>query len=269
MKVAIVQSVACSNIGINLYWLKKYISHAAKQGAKVVILPDYCVLLSNNSHAYSAARELIGSGRIQNRLSLLAEKYNVWLVASGIPIVSYDQKIGSYYSATLVYNNQGKLAQQYNHVHALLPNGDSLLLDDINQVSLGSRIAYIDTPWARIGLLATADMFDMRMCAYLQQKGVQMIAYSAFISDTKRYHAWIALLQSRAFEMQIPILFANQSGYHNDLDIYSCGNSAIINEQGEIESSLAKLPAVLIDDISINPIQKTYVYSPLILKYKN
>ena len=119
-KIAIAQINACMAVGVNLLCLKRMVERAADAGARLVIFPDRCALFSMNSSDYEINKEILGEGRIQDYLQKLSRDNNIWIIASGIPIISEYSK-QKYYLASIVYNNSGELYEVYYHLAPTLP----------------------------------------------------------------------------------------------------------------------------------------------------
>lgn len=266
-KFAVIQMCACSNVGINLFSLKKYIQHAKDDGAEVIVLPDYAFLLSDDSKNHGIHRELLGEGRIQDILAQLSAQHQVWMIASGIPIVAMMEG-KQYYSATLVYNAQGQMISHYYHIHRYAPNGNGGLLKEDSALAMGNQAVMVDTPFGRIGLLSSADIFDGALCGYLASQGADFFAYSAFVPSHQGADWWWAMLKARAIEYQVPIMCANQSGFHEDIGEMSHGNSAILDRDGRILASHPLGEAVLIAEVARKTSQRPYLSSPFTVQYR-
>lgn len=266
-KFAVIQMCACSNVGINLFSLKKYIEQAKIEGADIVVLPDYAFLLSDDSKNHALNREFLGEGRIQKALSQWASNNQIWIIASGIPILAMENG-KQYYSATLVYDAKGEMVSHYYHIHRTAPNGHGGLLKEDSALAMGNKAVMVDTPYGRIGLLSSADIFDGGLCGYLHAQGVDFFAYNAFVPSHQGAEWWWSMLKARAIEYQIPILCANQSGFHEDIGEMSHGNSAIFDRDGRILASHPLGEAVLIAELQVKKRNTTYLSSPFTIQYR-
>ncbi|MGZ8903811.1 MAG: nitrilase-related carbon-nitrogen hydrolase, partial [Methylobacter sp.] len=77
-KCAAIQMASSPNISANLLEADKLIAEAAKAGAKLVALPENFALMGAHELDKVKAKEVDGSGPIQNFLAAVAKKYSVW-----------------------------------------------------------------------------------------------------------------------------------------------------------------------------------------------
>ena len=248
-KVAVIQMNACMAVGVNLLCLKRMVEKAAEAGAKLVIFPDRCALFSINASDYEINKEILGEGRIQDYLQKLSRKNKIWLVASGIPIVSEYGKL-KYYLASIIYDDLGNLLDVYYHLQPGLPYAfqwtHSLLVDQ----EYGATVKVIETPFAKIGLAATYDLFYPEVFRYLKKQGADVFVLSAAFSGDLGTHAWSMLLEARALENSTMILAANQSGFHEDAGILFYGNSMIVDNKGKVAEVVESGEKILYIDLN-------------------
>ncbi|WP_151192942.1 carbon-nitrogen hydrolase family protein [Cysteiniphilum sp. JM-1] len=232
-KIAIAQINACMAVGVNLLCLKRMIERAADSGAKLIIFPDRCALFSMNSSDYEINKEILGEGRIQDYLQKLSRDNNIWIIASGIPIVSEYSK-EKYYLASVVYNSAGDLYEVYYHLAPTLPCAFQWTHSLLQDQEYGEMVKVIKTPFANIGLISTYDLFLPEVFRYLKKQGADIFAVSAAFTQDMGAHAWMTLLRARALENSSMILAANQSGIHEDANLLFHGNSMVVDHNGQL-----------------------------------
>src|SRR5258708_5113282 len=93
-KVAVVQMVSTPRVEENLAAAAKLVARAAKQGAKLIALPEYFCILGMRDTDKVAAREKDGAGPIQEFLSGTAKPHRVWLVGGSVPLDCTDSREG-------------------------------------------------------------------------------------------------------------------------------------------------------------------------------
>ena len=144
-KISVIQMSSCSAIGMNLVATRRHILEACLHGAQVIILPDCFALFSKNSQDYNINKEILGEGRIQNYLQKLSQENSVWIIASGIPIISeYNQE--KFCLATVACDDQGKLIDVYYHLTSAAPHTHNCHLDITKQQESGQQTKLINTP---------------------------------------------------------------------------------------------------------------------------
>ena len=105
-KVAAIQMASSPNVSSNLTETERLIAIAAKQGAKIVVLPEYFCIMGLKDIDKVQVREKPNEGPIQSFLSKMARDYKIWLIGGTVPLVSnYPNKVRN---SCLVYNDKGE-----------------------------------------------------------------------------------------------------------------------------------------------------------------
>lgn len=86
MTVASLQMIATPDLERNLDIAQRLIGQAAKQGAQLVLLPEYFCLMGHKDTDKLAIAEAYGQGPIQQFLADQAVVRNVHIVAGTLPI---------------------------------------------------------------------------------------------------------------------------------------------------------------------------------------
>ena len=114
-KCAAIQMASSPNISFNLLEAEKLIAEAVKAGAKLVALPENFALMGDHESDKLKAKEVDGSGPIQNFLATVAKKYAVWVVGGTIPMAADDSNKAR--AACLIYNDKGERVGRYDKIH--------------------------------------------------------------------------------------------------------------------------------------------------------
>ncbi len=88
IKIAAIQMASGPHVSANLSEAERLIEVAANQGAKLVVLPEYFAIMGLKEIDKVAVREVEGKGPIQDFLSKMAKKHDIWLIGGSIPLVS-------------------------------------------------------------------------------------------------------------------------------------------------------------------------------------
>ncbi|MGQ3889418.1 carbon-nitrogen hydrolase family protein [Legionella sp. CNM-1927-20] len=230
-KVAVIQMTSSSSIAVNISIVEKCLQQVAKQNISLVVLPENFAFMGIKEVDKLAIAEDFGSGLIQDNISQLAKKYNLWLIAGTIPIKTNSNRIRS---ACLVFDNKGLCQARYDKIHLFdveVANKEAYL--ESATVEPGDRIVVVDTPVGRIGLSVCYDVRFPELYRQLERKGAQLfVVPSAFTATTGLAH-WEVLLRARAIENLCYVLAPNQGGKHeNGRETY--GHSMIIDPWGKI-----------------------------------
>jgi len=232
-KVACIQLATGSNLAANLLETERLVEEAAREGARLVVLPENFAFMGATCAEMSNVRETAGDGPLQTFLGQLAARLGIWLVGGTIPIsLGDDCKVRS---ASFVFDDQGKVAARYDKMH----------LFDVHLVEADERYAesevfdpgdgpcVIDTPFGRLGVAICYDLRFPELFRAMLDQGMQLCAIpSSFTAITGRAH-WEPLVRARAIENLCYVLAAAQGGFHvSGRETY--GHSMIVDPWGTV-----------------------------------
>ncbi len=230
-KCAAIQMASSPTISVNLQEAEKLIAEAAKAGAKLVALPENFALMGNHETDKLKAKEVDGSGPIQDFLATVAKKYAVWVVGGTIPMATDDSN--KVRATCLIYNDQGERVGRYDKVHLFDVNvpGTQEVYRESDSIEPGTEPLVFDTPFGRLGV---AVCYDLRFPEFFRKMSVQgvdiLVVPSAFTAETGAAH-WEVLLRARAVENLCYVIAPNQGGLHiNGRKTF--GHSMIIDPWG-------------------------------------
>ena len=230
-KCAAIQMASSSTISVNLQEAEKLIAEAVTAGAKLVALPENFALMGNHETDKLKAKEVDGSGPIQDFLATVAKKYAVWVVGGTIPMATDDSN--KVRAACLIYNDQGERVGRYDKVHLFDVNvpGTQEVYRESDSIEPGTEPQVFDTPFGRLGV---AVCYDLRFPEFFRKMSVQgvdiLVVPSAFTAETGAAH-WEVLLRARAVENLCYVIAPNQGGLHTN-GRKTFGHSMIIDPWG-------------------------------------
>jgi len=232
-KCAAIQMASSPNISSNLLVAENLIAEAAKAGVKLVALPENFALMGENESDKIQAKEIDGSGPIQNFLAAVAKKYSVWVVGGTVPIAGSDPN--KVRASCLVYNNHGERVARYDKVHLFDVNvpGTNEIYRESDYIEPGTQTKVFDTPFGKIGLAVCYDLRFPEIFRKMTRQGLDILVVpSAFTAETGAAH-WEILLRARAVENLCYVIAPNQGGFHlNGRKTF--GHSMIIDPWGVV-----------------------------------
>ena len=113
--IASIQMISTPVLQENLDTANRLIGQAAKEGAQLVVLPEYFCLMGLKDTDKVLAREALGSGLIQDQLAAIAKAKGIYLVAGTIPLEA--QAANKVLNTTLVFDPQGQRIGRYDKIH--------------------------------------------------------------------------------------------------------------------------------------------------------
>lgn len=262
VKVAAIQMASSPNVSANLVEAKRLIEMAAKQGAKLVVLPEYFCIMGLKDTDKVTISEKPNDGPIQQFLSKTAKAFKIWIIAGSVPIKSnHPKKIRN---SCLVYNEKGEQVARYDKIHLFGLDMGTEHYHEENTIEPGDSVMAIDTPFGRIGL---SICYDLRFPELFRAMGeVDMIVLpSAFTETTGKAH-WETLVRARAIENICYVVASAQGGYHLS-GRETHGNSMIVDPWGVVLDRLPRGSGIVIANINRNYIKNLRQSLPA-LKHK-
>jgi nitrilase len=237
IKVASIQMVSSSNPLDNFSSAERLIGECAKNGARIVVLPEYFCLLGQNDRQKLSIQEKIGSGPMQEKLAQFAKSHKIYLVAGTLPISSNDPD--RVWNSTLVFNPEGKIVARYNKIHLFSFSKGSESYNESLTLQQGSepqtfQVHENNETWC-FGLSICYDIRFPELYRAMGQVDCHLIP-AAFTYTTGSAH-WEILLRARAIENQCYLLASAQGGLH-DNGRKTWGHSMLISPWGEISTQL-------------------------------
>ncbi|MGF2733462.1 carbon-nitrogen hydrolase family protein [Marinobacter sp. DUT-1] len=220
-RVAAIQMVSTRDIEANLREAERLLTDAARQGAKVAVLPENFAVLST--------RDMIACGRteagdrpvIRDFLSVQARKLGIWIVGGSLPLAQRPDgtDIEDRVRATcLVYDDQGQEVGRYDKIHLF----DAKVEDAHGQYresdtfEPGEQVVTIDTPVGKLGMAICYDLRFPELFRALREQGADWVCLpSAFTWQTGDAH-WHALIRARAIENQVWVVAPGQGGQNSE-----------------------------------------------------
>lgn len=255
-RVACIQMNSSDDIAKNLFVAKEFIKQAADQGAQLVILPENFAIMGLQPDDKLKYREAIGSGPIQDFLSLQAAEHGVWIVGGTIPLKVPDDE-SKVYASCLVFDDMGQRVGRYDKIHLFDVNLSAVQesYSESSTIVAGDKIVVIDTPFGKLGLAICYDLRFPEMFRLMLQHNVELIAIPAAFTYTTGSVHWETLVKARAIENLAYVLTACQTGIHANKR-KTFGNSMVVNPWGEVLVCLPDNPGVIMAEINLDFLRK-------------
>jgi deaminated glutathione amidase len=236
--VAAVQMTSAADVGVNLASAAALLEQAAREGARIAVLPENFSFMGLHDADKRAIAERDGVGPVQDFLSRRARELKLWIVAGTTPISTEPgERVAG---ACLVYDDAGQRVGRYDKIHLFdvdIPGRDEKYRESANVVA-GARMQLLPTPAGLLGMSVCYDMRFPELYRPMSAAGAQWFSVpSAFTVPTGRAH-WESLLRARAIENLCFVVAAAQWGRH-DSGRETYGDSIIIDHWGTV---LARLP---------------------------
>lgn len=248
MKVAAVQMVSGHALQANLEAASRAVAEAARQGAELVLLPEYFCLLGRSDRDKLAIAEPPGQGPIQNQLAQLARGHGLWIVGGTLPLTTPDpQRVRN---SCLAFNPAGEQVARYDKIHLFRFAQGTESYDEARTLERGGEVVRFALPsrdghtW-QVGLSVC---YDLRFPELYRRLAADLLLVpSAFTHTTGQAH-WEVLLRARAVENLAFVAAAAQGGVH-DNGRRTWGHSMLIDPWGQILQQLPEGPGVVVAEL--------------------
>ncbi|QIQ20284.1 carbon-nitrogen hydrolase family protein [Zophobihabitans entericus] len=257
--VASIQMVSGECVKQNLLKAEQLIARAAEQGAAFVVLPEYFCLISADPKAKLAIKESVGSGLIQDTLSQIAKKYQIWLAGGSIPLdIGITDKVTN---SLMLYAPDGTLYSRYDKVHLFSIHTEQMVHDEGQTMVAGNQVVTVDLPFGRVGL---AICYDIRFPQFLAAMGDIdiLLLPAAFTYQTGRSH-WELLLRARAIDNQCFVVASAQGGLHQS-GRQTWGHSMIVDPWANILGCLPEGEGVVIATLNLSEVAQVRQSLPVV-----
>jgi deaminated glutathione amidase len=262
-KMAAIQMASSTSVSSNLVEAKRLIEIAAKQGAKIVVLPEYFCIMGAKDFDKVTVREKPNEGPIQEFLAKTAKQFKIWIIAGTIPMISnFPNKVRN---SCLVYNDKGIQVARYDKIHLFGLDLGTEHYHEENTIEPGDKVVTVDTPFGKIGLSVCYDLRFPELYRAMGEVDI-IVVPSAFTETTGKAH-WETLVRARAIENLAYVVASAQGGYHLS-GRETHGNSMIVDPWGVVLDRLPRGSGVVIANINRDYI-KTLRQSLPALKHKN
>lgn len=246
LRVAAIQMASGPSVAANLSEAEMLLEMAARQGAKLAVLPEYFAIMGMRDTDKVDAREVDDQGPIQHFLAAQAKLHNMWIVGGSVPLAC--DATDKVRNSCLVYDNVGKRVARYDKIHLFGLQMGAEQYQEERTIEPGSEVVVIDTPFGRIGLSICYDLRFPELYRAMHPVDLLLVP-SAFTETTGKAH-WEVLVRARAIENMAYVIAAAQGGYHiNGRETH--GNSMIVDPWGVVLDRLPRGSGVVI--ATINP----------------
>ena len=233
-RIAAVQMISSPVVADNIATARRLVTQAARDGAGLVLLPEYWPILGMHENDKLAVAEQPGAGPIQDAMAAMARELGIWLIGGTLPLAA--PVPGKVLNTLLAYGPDGNAAARYDKIHLFGFSRGEESYNESRTIAAGSEVQTLETPFGRVGLSVC---YDLRFPELYRAMGAcsLIVVPSAFTHTTGQAH-WDILLRARAIENQCYVLAAAQGGVHPN-GRRTWGHSMLVDPWGEV---LAVLP---------------------------
>lgn len=237
------------------------IERAAKQGAKLIVLPEVWTGLGYSTPtAYKEIAEPI-PGPTTDKLGALAKRYGCHIVGSTYESVAG----GTMYNTASLIGPDGKVIGLYRKTHLFdAPKRKDIKpgMQESDKVTAGDTLPVFETAIGRIGVSVCSDLRFPEIYRVMALKGADIIVCaSAFLSP--RFDHWEFFLRARACENQVFVAASGQVGIEPKSGIGFVGRSMIVDPWGTIVATASDTECFVAATVDLDFAEKVKGWYPL------
>jgi predicted amidohydrolase len=253
IKVACVQLTAGNDVEANLAAAASGVREAARQGACLVTLPEYAVLLDGSGRVMRERSPAEAQHAALPAFQALARETNAWILVGSITVRLDDDRMAN---RSYLISAAGQIVARYDKIFmfdATLPGGK--VIRESSAYRPGDTAVLAPTPWGSVGMTVCYDLRFPQLYRTLAQAGATFLAVpSSFQHETGPAH-WHVLLRARAIECQSFVIAPAMCGVHpNGRSTY--GHSLVVDPWGRIVGELEGDPGVLVCEIETDEVAR-------------
>jgi deaminated glutathione amidase len=263
INVASLQMISTPRVEENLSVAASLIAQAARQGAQIVLLPEYFCLMGFKDSAKLDIQEAFGQGPIQKFLAEQAKAHGVFVIAGTLPLSS--EVADKVYNSCLVYNPQGQCISRYDKIHLFCFSQGAESYNEGNTLVAGSTPVVAQVNGLSVGL---SICYDLRFPELYRAMGtVDLIVMPAAFTYTTGQAHWELLIRARAVENQCYVLACGQGGTHEN-GRRTFGHSMLVDPWGRVCNLLQEGEGVVLGMLDTDKISEVRANLPALTHKK-
>ncbi|KAM9958608.1 hypothetical protein ACTFIW_012197 [Dictyostelium discoideum] len=258
-KFAGIQLLCGDNKEENVQNAIKHIDEAAKNGAKLISLPE-CFNSPYSTATFEKYSET-EDGETVKKLSETAKRNQIFLIGGSIPEI--DKATGKIYNTCFIFNDKGEIVKKHRKIHLFdidVPN--KIRFKESETLTPGDSFSVVDIGYCKIGVAICYDIRFPELAMLYSKMGAKFLIYpGAFNMVTGPAH-WELLQRGRAVDNQVFV--AAISPARNPSSTYQAwGHSTIVNSWGTILATTDEHQSIIYSDIDLNTLNETRSSIPI------
>lgn len=252
LRVAIVQMNSQDDKAANIDVAMRGIERAAREGARLVSLPEVWTYLGPNEGNAGAAETI--PGPLTDQLAATARDLDIYLHAGSMyERVAGDDRLAN---TTVVFGPKGEIIGTYRKIHMFdVDLDEDTVYRESDTVAPGDEIVTVDVDGTTVGLAICYDLRFPELFRILTLRGADVIMLpAAFTLATGRDH-WEPLIRARAIENQTFMVAAGQVGKHPPGQ-WCYGRSLIVDPWGVVMAQASDAPTVISAALDLTQLER-------------
>ena len=259
IKLALCQMNVIDNKEKNLEEACSMINESASQNVDFIVLPEMFNCPYSNDKFIEYAEEENGSLTL-NKISELAKKNNVYILAGSIPEKENDRL----YNTSYLFDKQGDIVAKHRKMHLFdIDVKGKITFKESDVLTAGDNITIANTEFGKIGIGICYDVRFPELARIMVENGALILFYPGAFNMTTGPAHWELLFRSRALDNQVYCVGVAPA-LNKDASYHSFGHSIIANPWGEIIAEADEKENLIISEIDLDEIKRIREELPLL-----
>ena len=261
-KLAVIQIRTELDKALTMEKAERMVNEAAKNGAKVIVLPE----MFNCPYSPKYFRKFANAenGESVEKMSHWAKENGIILVGGTIPETDGDKL----YNTCFVFNEQGKIIARHRKVHLFdVDIEGGVCFKESKNFAAGNDITVFDTSLGKMGVMVCFDIRFPEMVRTMAKRGAEVVFCPAQFNMTTGPAHWELSVRARAIDNEIYFVGASAARYEN-FDYECWGHSTVAGPFGTVEAACDEKEQILYCYIDLNTVDSVRQQLPTFMNLR-
>ncbi len=259
IKLALCQMNVIDNKEENIKTASLMINESASKNADFIVLPEMFNCPYSNDKFIEYGEEEKDSYTL-NKISALAKRNNVYILAGSIPEKENDKL----YNTSYLFDKTGNIIAKHRKMHLFdIDVKGKITFKESDVLTAGDSFTLAETEFGKIGIGICYDVRFPELARVMVENGALMLFYPGAFNMTTGPAHWELLFRSRALDNQV-FCVGVAPALNMDASYHSFGHSIIANPWGEIIAEAGEKEDLIFCEIDLDEIKKVREELPLL-----
>ena len=259
IKLSLCQMNVIDNKEDNVKTASLMIDESVSKNADFIVLPEMFNCPYSNDKFIEYGEEEKDSYTL-NKISLLAKKNNVYILAGSIP----EKDNGKLYNTSYLFDKEGNIIAKHRKMHLFdIDVKGKITFKESDVLTAGDSFTIAETDFGKIGIGICYDIRFPELARVMVENGALILFYPGAFNMTTGPAHWELLFRSRALDNQV-FCVGVAPALNKDASYHSFGHSIIASPWGEIIAEASEKENLILCEIDLDEIKKVREELPLL-----
>ena len=259
IKLSLCQMNVIDNKEDNVKTASLMIDESVSKNADFIVLPEMFNCPYSNDKFIEYGEEEKNSYTL-NKISLLAKKNNVYILAGSIP----EKDNGKLYNTSYLFDKAGNIIAKHRKMHLFdIDVKGKITFKESDVLTAGDSFTIAETDFGKIGIGICYDIRFPELARVMVENGALILFYPGAFNMTTGPAHWELLFRSRALDNQV-FCVGVAPALNKDASYHSFGHSIIASPWGEIIAEASEKENLILCEIDLDEIKKVREELPLL-----